>query len=60
MGAMNVIERAEIHAVPVVDAETGERSPAARIGWIGFGIVTAAVQLCWLMVLAYVALRWVS
>jgi hypothetical protein len=60
MGAVNVFERAEIHAAPVGDDHAGERSPAERIGWIGFGIVTAAAQLCWLVVLAYVALRWVS
>ena len=60
MGAVNVFERAEIHTAPVADEHMGERSAVARLGWIGLGIVTAAAQLCWIVVLVYVALRWVS
>ena len=60
MGAVNVLDRAELHAAPAADEHVGGASPAARFAWIGLGIVTAAVQLCWLMLLVYVALRWVS
>jgi hypothetical protein len=60
MGSVNVLDRAGLHAAPAAAEHVGAQSSAARLGWIGLGIVTAAVQLCWLMLLVYVALRWVS
>ncbi len=60
MGALNIFDRAEVHVASVADQDVGERSVATRVGWIGLGIVTAAAQLCWIVLLVYAALRWVS